>query len=706
MARQFLTGLNLNKNELLNAKIQNLSTAPSNPVTGQIYFDTDTHQLTVWDGTSWLSLAAGGNVQEAITAAIDAIDTDAIEEGASNLYYTTSRAKEDAADLLTSATKTNITITGDGTGLTITAENGVADSTTDDLDEGSTNLYFTDQRAIDAVGGSATSANTPNTVVKRDGNGAFAAGTISTTGVNVQDAGQIFEDSSLIIQSNSGYPILIQGNQDVDIQSLNGDIVLNADGTVYINSSGSAANRVATYGHVDAIVGDVTIDGSTGNTVKDRIDSLSGDLNDHTTNSSAHGVLGDVVGTSDAQSLTNKTLGSGTVLSATVDANGNTITDLGAPSADTDAATKGYVDDEIATHAADTSSHGVTTIVGASEAQTLTNKVLGASTSLGADLDAEGYRILAVGTPVMPTDAANKEYVDSVSQGISVKEGVDSATTEPLATTTGGVVTYDNGTIGVGATLTLATPLTTLDGHTLTNGDRVLIKDEAEPAYNGIYVRTSSTVFTRDTTFDSDEEIEGGTFVFVVEGTVNGSTGWVMSSTVNDVGVDDMIWLQFSGAGTYTAGNGLTLTGTTFDVVGTSNRISVTANAVDIASTYVGQTSITTLGTITTGVWNGTDIAVADGGTGSSTAAGARANLGATTKYTEANPELTVSSGEVTWTVTHNLGIRTVVVQVYDTVNFDSVEVDVERTNTNAVTLQWPASATVDAGKYQVVIIG
>jgi hypothetical protein len=90
------------------------------------------------------------NRNSAISTAIDALDTDAIEEG-SNLYFTNGRAKDSAADLLTGASLTNITITGTGAGLTITAENGVADSDTDDLDEGITNLYFTAQRAVDAL---------------------------------------------------------------------------------------------------------------------------------------------------------------------------------------------------------------------------------------------------------------------------------------------------------------------------------------------------------------------------------------------------------------------------------------------------------------------------------------------------------------------------------------------------------------------------
>jgi hypothetical protein len=91
------------------------------------------------------------NAESFATNAINDLDTDDIEEGATNLYFSDSRAKTSAADLLTGANLTNITITGTGAGLTITAENGVADSDTDDLTEGSTNLYFTDQRAIDAV---------------------------------------------------------------------------------------------------------------------------------------------------------------------------------------------------------------------------------------------------------------------------------------------------------------------------------------------------------------------------------------------------------------------------------------------------------------------------------------------------------------------------------------------------------------------------
>jgi hypothetical protein len=180
----------------------------------------------------------------------------------------------------------------------------------------------------------------------------------------------------------------------------------------------------------------------------------------------------------------------------------------------------------------------------------------------------------------------------------------------------GGTVTYANGTLGVGATLTLSAGLSAIDGHTLTNGDRILVKNQANQAHNGIYVRTSATVLTRASDFDTAVEIGGGDFTFVENGTLYASTGWVQTFEVNTVGTDTVIWQQFSGTGTFSAGNGLTISGTEFNVGGTLNRITVGVDSVDIASTYVGQNSITTLGTITTGTWNGTAISPTYGGTG------------------------------------------------------------------------------------------
>ena len=209
-----------------------------------------------------------------------------------------------------------------------------------------------------------------------------------------------------------------------------------------------------------------------------------------------------------------------------------------------------------------------------------------------------------------------KSYVDAIAEGLHVHASVKAATTQNLATESGDTVTYNNGTSGVGATLTLSTGISTLDGYTLVNGDRILIKNETNQAHNGIYTRTSSTVFTRATDFDTVAEVASGDFLFVEEGTVNEANGFVQTETTTAIGTSNIIFEQFSGAGQITAGNGLTKNGNTIDAVGTADKITVSANAITIASTYVGQTSITTLGTIATGTWNGDTIAYNYGGTG------------------------------------------------------------------------------------------
>jgi hypothetical protein len=252
-----------------------------------------------------------------------------------------------------------------------------------------------------------------------------------------------------------------------------------------------------------------------------------------------------------------------------------------------------------------------------------------------------------VATPVDANDAANKAYVDAVAEGLHVHASVQAATTAAIP----GSVVYDNGTSGVGATLTTDTPLNTIDGYSLVNGDRILIKNQATAAHNGIYIRTSSTVFTRAVDFNTVAEIQSGDFVFISNGTINGKTGWIQVIPMVTLGSTNITFEQFSGAGTYIAGNGLLFTGNQIDIVlqtnggleivsdelglksttagngltfsngvlsvgGTADRITVSGDAIDIAGTYVGQNTITTLGTIATGTWNATTIGTVYGGTG------------------------------------------------------------------------------------------
>jgi hypothetical protein len=257
-------------------------------------------------------------------------------------------------------------------------------------------------------------------------------------------------------------------------------------------------------------------------------------------------------------------------------------------------------------------------------------------------VDVSSKRITSVATPTQPNDAVNKAYVDNVAENLHIHEAVNCATTGTLAALSGGSVTYDNGTSGVGATLTLQNALSTIDGFALSDGNRILVKDQVNQEHNGVYVRTSATVLTRATDFDTAPEIGGGDFIFVESGTTYASSGWVQTFEVHTVGTDTVIWRQFSGSGTFTAGDGLTLTGSTFNVVGTADRITANADSIDIASTYVGQSSITTLGTIGTGTWQGSVINPTYGGTG--------VNNGSNT--------LTLG-GNFTHTGAHTLGLTT-----------------------------------------------
>ena len=187
---------------------------------------------------------------------------------------------------------------------------------------------------------------------------------------------------------------------------------------------------------------------------------------------------------------------------------------------------------------------------------------------------------------------ANKAYVDSVSQGLDVKNSVEAATTANLS------ATYSNGTAGVGATLTFGTAVTTLDGYTLVNGDRILVKDQTNAFENGIYTRTSSTVFTRAIDADTSSDLSGGVFVFVEQGTLNGDNGYVFTHNgAPTIGTTNLPVSQFSGAGQITAGAALTKTGNQLDVAVDNSSIEITTDALNVKA--LGITNAMLAGSIT-----------------------------------------------------------------------------------------------------------
>lgn len=189
-----------------------------------------------------------------------------------------------------------------------------------------------------------------------------------------------------------------------------------------------------------------------------------------------------------------------------------------------------------------------------------------------------------INSPSNPVDLVNKAYADSIAAGFQFKGSCVAATTAALNTT------YNNGALGVGATLTSnVNGAIVLDGVSLILNDRALVKDQATPAYNGIYtvttVGTAGTPFilTRATDFDQTGEIQPGAISFIQSGATYNDTSFVETEPVVTVGTDPILFTQFSQQYPLSMGNG-----------GTGSSITPIANGVFSSNgSSVGQLSTT-----------------------------------------------------------------------------------------------------------------
>jgi hypothetical protein len=240
-----------------------------------------------------------------------------------------------------------------------------------------------------------------------------------------------------------------------------------------------------------------------------------------------------------------------------------------------------------------------------------------------------GYTQTNVGTPVNGTDGANKNYVDASRQGIDFKESVQVATT---------------------ASITLS-GLQAIDGYTTLAGDRVLVKNQSTASANGIYVAASGT-WVRSADAASTGQVSSGMITYVENGTTNAGTQWVLQTTGSiTVGTTALSFVQFSGASSTTAGNGLTASGNAFNV-GQGTGIVVAADAISIDTSVVSRVATFTIGD------------------------------GSATSYT----------------LTHNFNKRIVHVEIMlNSGNYDTVEADITRPSVNTVVVTFATAPAANA---------
>lgn len=421
---------------------------------------------------------AAGTITADITGQVSDIsnhDTDDLSEGTLNLYYTNDRVK----NVLTGSTQTNIQITEVGGVLHITAENGVADSTTDDLAEGTTNKYYTDGRVRLALseGNGINYDNTTGTI-------SADLGDFSTTDLT-EGTNQYFTTQRARDSVSDGNGLTYNPFTGVFSASIGNGLEFGAGAEIQID-------RGTVDGWYDA--------SGLAQDVQDNLD-------DHTNATSAHGTTGSVVGTSDAQTLTNKTIGD--ILTFNDGSNDSTI--------DVD---------------------GNDLYVNANDNLTL-------STATG-DIVLNPNGSAYIGSASAGNEIATNGYVDNAVSGLTWKQSVN--------------LLYDAAIpvlSGSGATQ-LA-----VDGHPVLgdadSGYRLLLTGTTSP---GIYVYNStggSWTLTRSADADTYEELVGAA-VYVMEGTQYGSTSWVQSNHYLS-SFTGQSWTQFSGAGSVTAGSGITVDG-------------------------------------------------------------------------------------------------------------------------------------------------
>ena len=512
----------------------------SNPVLrqGEIGIETDTLKIKLGDGTStwtqisgYMNLVPDGNLTIGDYVMVNDIGA---AEGVVGLDINKNAIVTGSSIILEGSTnnayETTLTVTDPTADRTITFKNAdgtvafVTDipSTTDALSEGATNKYFSDERAQDAVANSlAAGTHTNITVTYND-----AANSLSLAAAPGYVDEQAVDAVAAALAAGTHTNISVSYNDAGNAISLTGAQTYNDE-----NAQDAVGNALGTGLSYNDTTGAISVDTST---IQARVTNVT---------DTEIGYLDGV--TSAIQTQIDTKLASATAASTYAPIASPTFTGTVA------GITKSMV--------------GLGNVDNTTDA----NKPVSTATQTSLDnkLSLSGGTMTGLltlsGAPESALHAATKAYVDNISAGLNFHQAVHASTSTNITTD------YNNGTNGLGATLTAMSngPIGTVDGHQVVLNDRILVKAQTDAKQNGIYyvsnagASSSKWVLTRALDADNSPtgEISTGDFCFVQNGALSGGYGYLVSTTGTiTIGTTDINYVQFNAGQSVTAGNGLT----------------------------------------------------------------------------------------------------------------------------------------------------